>query len=286
VITRQPLHGSISFAVAMVLLLCKSAAAQELAKSARPDGAQTSLRVYSPKPQGCAPLALISPGAGGTENGYSYLAEGLRDHGWLAIVIGHAESGPATLRGDVRESGLHGGLKEMVTDPVLHRDRLMDVTAALQWAGRRCPRPYKALLGHSMGSDTVMFEAGARNKLGVQGEDRFDSYIAVSPSGPGSIFPENAWGSIHKPLYVLTGTRDTGLEGPWQWRTTPFESLRPGCKWLGVIDGASHMNFAGIGFARKTERLTLDSVEAFLEGARRKQCTTPSPEPGIELKTK
>lgn len=29
--------------------------------------------------------------------------------------------------------------------------------------------------------------------------------------------------------------------------TIPYDSLPPGCKWLGVIDGATHMNFAGIG---------------------------------------
>ena len=31
--------------------------------------------MYSPSSRGCAPVALISPGAGGDENGYSYLAD-------------------------------------------------------------------------------------------------------------------------------------------------------------------------------------------------------------------
>src|SRR5215470_12192975 len=37
----------------------------------------------------------------------------------------------------------------------------------------------------------------------------------------------------------------------------------PGCKWLGVIDGATHMNFAGIGFAESTEKLTRLESKAF-----------------------
>ena len=113
---------------------------------------------------------MISPGAGGTENGYAYLAAGLRDRGYLAVVMGHKESGPATLRKDVLHGGIHGGLKDMVTDSTLQADRMLDLAAALTWADKQCHHPYKVLLGHSMGSDTVMFEAGARNKLDVQGQ--------------------------------------------------------------------------------------------------------------------
>jgi len=272
-----------------VLALAVACPAQEAAKVARADGTETPLRVFRPASEGtegCAPLALISPGAGGTENGYAYLAEGLRDRGWLAIVMGHKESGPGKLIGEVTSSGIHGGLVEMVTDPALHRDRLMDVAAALAWAEKQCRRPYKALLGHSMGTDTVMFEAGADNKLGVHGEDRFDAYVTISPSGPGSIFPEHAWSKIRKPLYVLTGTEDKGLQGPWEWRTRPYDDLPAGCKWLGVIGGASHLNFAGIGFARKTKQLTIDSVSAFLTDARNGNCSAPPVEAGMQLKSK
>jgi len=258
--------------------------AQQLVQQRRSDGAETPLMVYTPQGSECAPLAVISPGAGGTENGYAYLAEGLRERGWLAVVMGHKESGPGTLRHDVFRSGLHQGLEEMVTDPVSQGARMMDVGAALQWAEGQCHHPYKVLLGHSMGSDTVVFEAGARNKLGVKGEDRFDAYVALSPSGPGSIFPQNAWSDIRKPLYVLTGTRDRGLEGDWKWRTAPYEDMPAGCKWLGVVEDATHMNFAGRGPGhRKTERLTLETVDAFLADARRGRCDSPPHPPGMTL---
>jgi len=109
---------------------------------------------------------------------------------------------------------------------------------------------------------------------------------AISPSGPGAIFTKDSWSEIRKPLFVLTRTRDKGLEGTWEWRTAPYDGMSPGCKWLGVIDGATHMNFAGGGFAGKTKELTLDGVTAFLSGAHEGKCTLPAERSGITLKGK
>jgi hypothetical protein len=62
------------------LTLSLPGAAQELLRVPRGDGGETALRVYSVA-KDCALLAVISPGAGGTEDGYAYLANGLRDSG-------------------------------------------------------------------------------------------------------------------------------------------------------------------------------------------------------------
>jgi predicted dienelactone hydrolase len=277
--------------VAVTLALSLPVAAQELVTVPRSDGAEVPLRVY-PTDKPCTSLAVISPGAGGTEEGYTYLATGLHDRGGFAVVMGDKESGPATLRKDIRSSGIHGGLKDMVTDTQLQQDRILDLNATLAWGEQRCHNAYKVLLGHSMGSDTVMFEAGARNKLQVNGKDRFDAYVAISPSGHGSIFTEGSWSNIHKPMYVLTGTRDKGLEGTWEWRTEPFYGLPKsspqgssnGCHWLGVIDGATHLNFAGIGMAGPTRRLTLESVDAYLRAAQgHGDCAAPAQQRGITI---
>lgn len=263
---------------------------QELLNVPRSDGAETTLAAYRPTAataaQSCAPLAVFSPGLGGTEKGYSYIGEGLSASGWLTIVVGHAESGPGPLRRAIFKSGVHQGMLNMVTDAQLYRDRMMDVGAALAWAEKQCHRPFKALLGHSMGSETVMLEAGAANKLGVRGEDRFDAYVAISTSGPGSIFPEKAWNKIRKPLYDLTGTEDKALEGGWEWRTRPYDDFTGDCKWLGVVDGATHLNFAGVGIAGKTKKLTLGSVRAFLRGAQTGACNLPAEEAGLKLRSK
>jgi dienelactone hydrolase len=274
------------WALPLLVLISLPLLAQERASAPRADGAVTPMLVYRPYVPGCAPLAIISHGAGGNENGYSYLAQNLADQGWLAIVVGHKESGPDVLRHDIFRHGLRGGLLALTTNATAYRDRFMDIGAALQWASTRCRVPYRVLLGHSMGAATVMLEAGARNKLGLKGEDRFDAYVALSPQGPGSIFPENAWNGIHKPLLILTGTRDRAVEGGWKSRTVPFDSLPPGCHWLGVIDGATHMNFAGAGMAGKTESLALPVIDSFLRGARSGHCALPPEKPGIQLRSK
>lgn len=261
--------------------------AQDLVQAPRPDGAETPLRVYSPSVSGCAPLALISPGAGGSEDGYSYLAKALQEDGWRAIVMGHKESGSAALRSDMREShGVKKGLQELVNDPAAYNARMMDISAALQWAEGSCKVPFVALLGHSMGARTVLLEAGSKNNYGVKGSDRFAAYVALSPDGPGPMFPKDAWDGIHKPVLMLTGTRDGSLDGDWKTRTIPYDDMPAGCKWLGVIDGATHMNFAGVGFAGSTEKLTLLETKAFLDGLRGGRCGTPVQAEGISVKSK
>jgi predicted dienelactone hydrolase len=223
----------------------------------RADGANVPLMAFAAtNSNGCPPLAVLSPGAGGTENTLAYLANGLRNDGWNAVVVGHRESGPG------------------------------DIGAAIAAESSRCRPPFKALLGHSMGAATVMLEAGAKNELGITGQDRFDAYVAMSPQGPGSIFPQNAWSGIRKPVLVLTGTRDNALEGRWQARTVPFSNMPAGCKWLGVIRGATHMNFAGGGWAAKTETLTLKMTLAFLDGLRAGQCGSPPALQGISVQAK
>ncbi len=271
----------------LAAFMAGTAVGQELVNAPREDGAQTPLRVYAPKTAGCAPLALISPGAGGNEYGYKYLAEGLRDDGWQAVVMGHKESGTEALRAAMQHAGgLTCGVEELVLNPAAYNARLMDIAAALKWAAGTCKAPFVALLGHSMGARTVEVEAGARNKLGVRGADRFNAYVALSPDGPGTMFPENAWGGIGKPVLMLTGTQDQSLDGDWKNRTIPYDSLPAGCKWLGVIDGASHLNFAGMGLAEATKKLTLLETKAFLDGLRSGKCGAPVRAEGITVKSK
>lgn len=273
--------------VVLFFLMRLGAMAQQLVQAPREDGATTPLRVYAPSNDGCAPLAVISPGAGGNENGYQYLAEGMQASGWRAIVIGHKESGGAALRSDMRDArGVKSGLEELVSDPKAYNARLMDIGAALKSAASSCKAPFVALLGHSMGARTVMVEAGAKNNFRTKGPDRFDAYVALSPDGPGEMFPENAWSGIQKPVLMLTGTRDKSLDGDWKSRAIPYQSLPAGCKWLGVIDGASHMNFAGVGFAGSTEKLVLLETKAFLNSLREGKCGTPVQADGITMQSK
>lgn len=264
-----------------------SALAEETVPLRRQDGRSFEIAVRVPAGAACRGIALVSPGAGGSAQGYRYLAEAMATLGHLTVVIGHPESGRRALRELVRGQGLREGLEELITEPEAYKGRFMDIAAARQWASSRCSASQSVLVGHSMGAATVMIEAGARNRLGLQGSDAFDAYIALSPQGSGSIFPADAWSDVRKPTLLLTGTRDSELGGrSWETRTEPFASLPPGCKWLGVIDGATHMHFAGNGLAQRSEALTIRTIGAFLEARQRGDCAPPPHALGIEVSAK
>ena len=269
--------------------------AQEHIAVPRADGHTTPLLVYKAKhaTAACPPLAIISHGAGGSENGYVYLAEAMAGAGYTTVVMGHTESGMSALRSDIVSHGFHDGVQSLVEDPAAEGARLLDVGAALAWANSQCKAPFRVLLGHSMGSLTVMLEAGARNYVGVTsppaGQNRFDAYVALSPEGPGIVFPDHAWNGIHKPMLILTGTRDQALKGGPESRQLPWHELPgdAGCQWMGVIDGATHMNFAGTGFGiRKVEPLVTSTTLTFLTRVRAGHCTTPPLQPGLTMSIK
>lgn len=271
--------------------------AQEHITAPRSDGHATPLLVYKAEntTASCPPLAVISHGAGGSENGYVYLARAMANAGYTTVVMGHAESGLSALRSDILSHGVHDGVQALVENPAAESARLLDVGATLAWANTQCSAPFKVLLGHSMGSSTVMLEAGARNAIGVTsppaGQNRFDAYVALSPEGPGVVFPEHAWSGIHRPVLILTGTRDQSLKGGSVARQIPWHELpddgKRQCVWMGVIDGATHMNFAGNGFGvRKVEPLVTLTTLAFLKDVRAGHCIAPSPQPGLTLSIK
>jgi predicted dienelactone hydrolase len=237
---------------------------------------------------------VISHGAGGSENGYAYLARAMANLGYTTVVMGHAESGLAALEDAMRRYGVVQGLTDLVADPNAEQARLLDVGAALKWADGRCHPSFRVLLGHSMGAETVMLESGAKNLLGVASppasQNRFDAYVALSPEGPGIVFPADAWSGIRKPMLILTGTRDQSLQGGPQARLLPWNDL-PGiesrCHWLGVIDGATHMNFAGNGLGRDTvEPMVTHTIAVFLAGVPRLSCALPAPASGMTLRAK
>jgi dienelactone hydrolase len=253
----------------------------------RSDGARTPLQVYEPvAAQGCPPLLLVSHGAGGSENGLRYVGEALSHDGWRVVVMGHRESGLPVLKQDMRDDGFKNGIADLVTDAPAYRARFLDIDAAQAWAEQRCHAPFKALLGHSMGAITVMFEAGARNKLGVKAGGGFDAYVALSPEGPGRVFPADAWAPIRAPMLLITGTRDQGLDGDYRWRMQAFDGLGPGCRWLAVVDGANHMNFGGGAFAAGVQHSTTTLVASYLDGLRAGQCGKPPVLSGVTVRGK
>lgn len=79
-------------ALAIVSLVCSSRLmAQQHLDVPRDDGRATPLLVYAAEGArtGCAPLAVISHGAGGSEEGYRYLSRAMAHLGYTAVVMGH-----------------------------------------------------------------------------------------------------------------------------------------------------------------------------------------------------
>lgn len=273
-------------AVVGLFFLPTIALAADAVRLPRADGVEVPTLHY-PVPAGqCKGVALISHGAGGSETGYVYLAEALQNMGYQTLVPSHAESGAKAWRAHTPGLNLKQGLVNLLADPVAFQARLDDLSAALAWPGIRCAGRERILLGHSMGAATVMMEAGALNTFGLKGQNRFDRYIALSPQGVGPIFPENAWGNIRRPMLMLTGTRDDEIGGEsWQTRTDAFSRMPAGCKWLGVVEGATHSHFAGHGVSGKTEAATLTMVRSFLTQPD-PQCSQVPALPGVTLQSR
>jgi predicted dienelactone hydrolase len=269
-------------------IACMSCAhAQQAVSAPRADGALTPLMVYDAPGDRCPPLALVSPGAGGSERGMAYLGDALGKRGWRVVVMGHKESGMDALRGDMRRTGFHRGLENLVADPNAYRGRFMDIDAALTWSEQRCHAPFKALIGHSMGARTVLLEAGARSTLGVHGKNLFDAYVAMSEPGADAVFPAGAARGVTAPMLMLTGTRDDTIDRKgYQERTQSFDALGSRCAWLGVIDGSTHMNFAGRGDAGSTETTTLALTTGFLDALRSGHCGRPPALAGVRIRSK
>lgn len=277
-----------STALALILIsTCAAATAQETRRIPRPDGV-TAAKVYEPAGV-CRGIAVLSHGAGGSENGLAYLASHLRDGGYLAIVPGHALSGRTALRAHMPQGRLKGAMKEglggLVTDADAYRDRFADIQAARDWGKTRCRSDFNVLIGHSMGAATTMLLAGADNRLGLDARIAFDAYIALSPQGVGRIFPPDAWRGIRAPVYSLTGTEDAEIDADWTSRLQPYRNMAPGCKWQGVVKGGNHRDFGGGGTAAETALIT-GSIDAFLAGVRSGKCDGGYRAAGIRVDTK
>ena len=278
------------YALAMLLFIqfTNHAFGQELISLQRQDSKSVLAMVYKPtESKECKGLAIISHGAGGSEKGYNYLGAAMSNFGYLALVVGHTESGPQAVQQKASGTTLSDGLAKLITDPKAYQARFLDIAVAKEWAQGQCNSQISVLIGHSMGAATVMMKAGARNKLNIAEVPEFTAYIAISPQGPGLIFPENAWSDINPPVLMLTGTQDKELGGlSWETRTEPFNNMKSGCKWLGVIGGATHMNFAGRGVSKKTETLTSQVIREFLTGVLANDCNILNQISGMTLSVK
>jgi predicted dienelactone hydrolase len=273
--------------ILIYLALPQMALSQEVVEVKRVDDKWVTMAVYRPK-QDCQGIAIISHGAGGSENGYAFLAKALQAQDWLSVVPGHQESGIAGLRQHMNGKGIRAALASLITDNKAYLGRFMDIQAALNLARQHCPAKPQVMIGHSMGAATTMLAAGALNRLQLETPTfNFDAYIALSPQGVGSIFPPHAWQHIQHKVLLMTGTRDTDLGGAnWQTRLDAFRDMSGPCKWSAVIDGATHMSFAGNTNSDKEKSLITNTILQFIQHNQQRSCPLPNLVGGINLSSK
>jgi predicted dienelactone hydrolase len=244
------------------------------------------LKAYLPEGDGPFPVILFSHGAGGSKDGYAYLAHYWAKHGYVCLNPTHLGSDTGQLELGRPLKNLVA-VKTMVEDPAQFEARVGDIryiinqlpTLATQLPGMdgKLDTAHVGVAGHSFGAATALAVAGAKvNQPGGQVRDYRDprpvSFIAMSPQGPDrGLFEDGAWAQIDRPVFVITGTLDRGLDGsPWTERRKVFEGLPPGDKVLAVFRGATHLDFADIlektDLDRRVERMTLAWWDYTLKG--------------------
>lgn len=263
------------------LLLAVPLAAEVLPRS---DGETTEIRVWD-GPSACGPLAVLSHGFGGNPNTLARIARMLQGEGFEVIALGHAQSGRAALQRVLRATDRRRALIEAAGNKDAHLARFLDLDAALVFAAARCTHPFKVLIGHSMGAQTTMMEAGAMSVIGRMGEDRFNAYVALSPQGIGLRYQQGAWRRVGKPVLMVTGTEDKGVDGSYLTRLSAFEGLPVGHKRLAVVAGGSHMNMGGRG-AGAAPRLVLSIISDFLREIRTDNLSLPASTQAVTYRQK
>ncbi|WP_088622729.1 hypothetical protein [Oceanicola sp. 22II-s10i] len=255
------------------------ALALALSLIAAPAAAQQSIIGGHP----CGPALILSHGFGGSSNGLSDLAAAAVFGGWNVWLLDHPESGRDALRDVLAAPDRRAALARAVADPALNAARARDLDHLLATALPRCAALITVFGGHSMGAQTAIIEAGAANGMGVTGSDRFDAYIALSPQGRGERFKPGAWAGIDKPVLMITGTRDTAIEGDYRTRLSAFEGLpAEGTKWLAIIDGGTHRHMSGRGDdpeAVLVREIVLDFLTGLVNGG-----VDLKSRPGVEIR--
>lgn len=232
------------------------------------DGREVPWKIYLPEGyHQNLPLVVWSHGGGGSRDGASYLGEHLASHGFVALHIEHDGS----TMSDMLFS--RSSIGDQVKDPRLAVDRYLDVkfvarqiirmASAGPWNGRIDPGRL-GISGHSFGAITTLIAAGQNLPGYGQGlaEPAFRGAFAMSPSPArdGYSSGPQTFSRMIMPIFHLTGTQD---ESPLKDfaavdRRIPFDSISTVDQYLLVLDGATHMTFAGRNGGLMSRRMGTD----------------------------
>ncbi len=219
-------------------------------------------RIHLPVCTAPVPLVIFSHGLGGSRTGYAQLARAWASHGIAVVLPSHAGSdgaifqklrSPAKVMRAALEDTKNWEARPADISFVIDELTRLTLLGADEPLAGRFDLSRIGVGGHSFGAWTVSAVAGARVTFPGElshralADPRPVAFLAMSPT----VYDERgqssgSWGSIERPLLVMTGTKDNTLDGQsYEERLVPFRDLPAGDKWLLVIEGAEHLTFSG-----------------------------------------
>lgn len=200
------------------------------------------------QPSTRAPCVLHSHGLGGSrESGADWLMH-WASWGIAGVAVQHPGTDAEACASDSPLALRH--LLRTAVDAAQLAARQLDLLFALDRIAEEAP-PAIGLSGHSFGAASVLRLIGERRGRDDRPADpRVAAAVLFSPSARGGSLPlDERFAGVATPCLHLTGSLDSGI-GPGDIaaadRRLPFEHMPGPDKYLLVLDGAMHPDFAGM----------------------------------------
>jgi predicted dienelactone hydrolase len=229
------------------------------------------LRIYFPADPKPAPVVLFSHGLGGSREGYSYLGRQWAGRGYVAVFLQHHGSDDGVWKGKPAAEvvpAMRAALSVQnfflrAADVKVTLDQLEKWNAESgHFLAGRLDLAHIAMSGHSFGAVTTQAVSGQTFSTGASVADpRIKAAIILSPSKPSRGDTAEAFGSVHLPWLLMTGTNDIAKIGgatlgatDISARLVVYPALPPGDKYELVLNGADHMVFSDRDDSHETQK--------------------------------
>src|SRR5688500_10594339 len=221
-------------------------------------GREIPIRVYLPAAREPAPVALFSPGLGGSRNGCAYLGNHWSARGYVVVMLQHPGSDDSVWK-DAPAAPRKAAMQEAASAENFQL-RAGDVHAVLDQLERwntahaheltgRLDMKRVGMSGHSFGAVTTQSVSGQSYGPGAQqrfSDPRIKAAIAFSPSIPRAGDAKRAFAAVKVPWMLMTGTKDEAPIGGQsvEARLAVYPNLPPGIdKYELVLRDAEHSAF-------------------------------------------